>query len=271
MSNDRSPRDVCSITIGISGLIALLRSAGWLPPASRWGFVFRRRRRIPAPASTTCPSPRPARARSAWRSRPRCRAPSARPGPGEARSSWPGRRATARPQTSASSSPSAACSRTHSSIISSVTSTPSAATTASRARSLARPSPRPRPDRCGQLLARLPGGAQVVLDGDAAGGQVLKQRADEVGDAVSDQSVGNIGLELFGKRVEHGGPVAHVDLALDRLAEPLVDVRAQLTERVELADRGRELVVELRQHPLLHVLHGDVERGRLPGQMLASS
>ncbi len=37
------------------------------------------------------------------------------------------------------------------------------------------------------------------------------------------------------------------------------------TERVELADRGRELVVELRQHPLLHVLHGDVERGRLAG------
>ena len=39
-------------------------------------------------------------------------------------------------------------------------------------------------------------------------------------------------------------------------------------ERVELADRRRELVVELGQHPLLDVLQLDVEAHRLAGQVL---
>ena len=50
-----------------------------------------------------------------------------------------------------------------------------------------------------------------------------------------------------------------VDLGVELLAERALDARAQLRERVELARRAGELVVELRQHLLLHLAHRDLD------------
>src|SRR5439155_581937 len=52
------------------------------------------------------------------------------------------------------------------------------------------------------------------------------------------------------------------------LAQPRLDVFAQLLERVESAGVGRELVIELRQALLLDLLHAHVEPGVLTGQLL---
>ena len=54
--------------------------------------------------------------------------------------------------------------------------------------------------------------------------------------------------------VDRGGPERSVDLLVDRGADPALDVRAQLGERVELARRAGELVVDLGQHLLVDVL-----------------
>ena len=65
--------------------------------------------------------------------------------------------------------------------------------------------------------------------------------------------------ELVDGRDAEGG----VDLRVELLAERALDARAQLGERVELARRARQLVVERRQDLLLHLAHGDLDgRGR---------
>ena len=51
-----------------------------------------------------------------------------------------------------------------------------------------------------------------------------------------------------------------LDLGLELLAETALDVGAQLGQRVELARRARELVVELGQHLLLDLLDRDLDR-----------
>ena len=63
-----------------------------------------------------------------------------------------------------------------------------------------------------------------------------------------------------------------LDLGVDGLAQPLLDVGAQLAERVELAGRAGELVVELRQHLLADLLDGDVDvRGRLVRELVGDA
>ena len=57
---------------------------------------------------------------------------------------------------------------------------------------------------------------------------------------------------------------------LHLLAQPALDVAAQLGERVELARSARQVVVDRRQHLLLHVVQHDLDaRGRLVGQLVA--
>ena len=53
-----------------------------------------------------------------------------------------------------------------------------------------------------------------------------------------------------------------VDLLLDGGAHAALDVGAQLGQRVELARRARQLVVDLGQHLLVHVLDGDADAQR---------
>ncbi len=62
------------------------------------------------------------------------------------------------------------------------------------------------------------------------------------------------------ERGERGGAELALDRAFELLAQPPLDVLAQLGERVELADGARELVVELGQLLLLDLLDGRLER-----------
>ena len=59
--------------------------------------------------------------------------------------------------------------------------------------------------------------------------------------------------------VDRGDPERRVDLGVELLAQRPLDARAQLRDRVELARRARELVVDLRQDLLLHLAHGDLD------------
>ena len=68
-------------------------------------------------------------------------------------------------------------------------------------------------------------------------------------------------FEACDERVDGGRPEGGVDLLVDRGADPPLDVGAQLGQRVELARGARQLVVDLRQHLLVHVLDRDRHRG----------
>ena len=84
-----------------------------------------------------------------------------------------------------------------------------------------------------------------------------------------DQALGHVDLGVVGHRLQHrlfelalGGPLVG-------LGQTLAEVLAQLVERVELGRLGGELVVELGQPLGLDLVHGDLERRRLAGELLA--
>ena len=71
-----------------------------------------------------------------------------------------------------------------------------------------------------------------------------------------DWTSGTGGLDVGGHHegIDGGGAEVRLHLFRDLLAEALLDVGAQLGERVELARGARQLVVERRQHLLLQLL-----------------
>ena len=68
--------------------------------------------------------------------------------------------------------------------------------------------------------------------------------------------------------VDRGDAEVLLDALADRLGEALGDVRAQLLERVELRGLGGEVVVELGQDLLPHLLDLDREDGVFAGELL---
>ena len=69
-----------------------------------------------------------------------------------------------------------------------------------------------------------------------------------------DERVGDLDVRGFDELVDGTGAEVGVELGLDRLAQALLDLGAQLGERLELARGTRQLVVERRQHRLLDLL-----------------
>jgi hypothetical protein len=70
------------------------------------------------------------------------------------------------------------------------------------------------------------------------------------------------------ERVGDRGPEGGLDLELELRADARLDVGAQRLERVELRRGARELVVDGREHLLLQLLDGDVDRlARVVGEL----
>ena len=82
-----------------------------------------------------------------------------------------------------------------------------------------------------------------------------------------DERAAGLDAGRLDELVDGGGADGALDLLLDLLAEAGLDVRAKLVERVELARGARQLVVERRQHLLLELLDGELDR---PGLVLGA-
>ncbi len=124
--------------------------------------------------------------------------------------------------------------------------------------------------RLGQLLRRPAGDLEIRLGGNPT----LLERAHEAGQELTgarlDERPGRIHVRCPHERVDRVGAEGILDLHLQLLAEPRLDVGAQVGQRVELARRARELVVELGQHLLLDLLDRDLDRSRGPVRQLVA-
>ena len=100
-----------------------------------------------------------------------------------------------------------------------------------------------------------------MLGLDPAPAERAHEAVEQLAGPRLDERAGALDVRGRDERVDGGRAEGGVDLLLDRRANPPFDVGAQLGERVELARGARELVVELRQHLLVDVLDGDVDRG----------
>ena len=251
MSNERSPRDVCSITIGINGLMQA--------PCCR--------------GSTTSSRPRapPARASRSVRARPPARSRSASPLPPGGRA----RRAAADPRAGARArrAPRAldhlvgivalldllADERLHVVVgDDDVASRRRAPRARARARPRARASAWNAAWSCSGVRPVM---ARYVSAMDAAPLRA-SARSRESSSAVRASTSGAAGWtrESSDERVDRGGAECVVGLVLELLAHALFDVGAQLGDRVELARRARQVVVDGRQHLLLQLLQRDRDR-----------
>src|ERR1044072_8771974 len=83
------------------------------------------------------------------------------------------------------------------------------------------------------------------------------------------ECLGDLDGRCRGSGVDRGEPEVLLGPLPDRLGEPRGDVAAQLLEGLELGGLGGEIVVELGQHLLPHLLHLDREDGVFAGQLLS--
>ena len=307
MSNARSPRDVCSTTMGTSGLmvLALFRFLGRLESC--------RRRSLATGLSAACRGLTGLGARALEAAPPA--SAGLEPGSGSAlfslrRRSLLGRPellarlgllerdrlraldehvdrlARARSSRSASSGPpcagaraaspascprAAAVGASASSSSSSLGSMPSASTTAASTAS--------RRARCSASGLRL---GEDLLLGPAGDLQVgvlvempwcderVQHPVPQLARARVDERVGHVDGRLGDGGVEHRLAELGLDRALLGLAQLVADVLAQLVERVEAGGLGGELVVELGQLLRLDLLDGDLELGVFPGELLGA-
>ncbi len=86
--------------------------------------------------------------------------------------------------------------------------------------------------------------------------------------AGGDELVGQLDRRRGDRGVDRGDAEVLLGALVDRLADALGDVGAQLLERVELGGLGGEVVVELGQDLFPHLLDLDREDGVLAGQLL---
>src|SRR5712692_591161 len=126
-------------------------------------------------------------------------------------------------------------------------------------------------DRCGRLIAQaryeilggIPGDLEVGLERATAPLEHSVELADQRPRAGFDQRPRNLDLRRFDELVERSASEGLVHLRFDLLADALLDVGTELVEGVELGGGARELVVELRQHLLLDLLHDRLDLHRL--------
>src|SRR6266516_867599 len=114
-----------------------------------------------------------------------------------------------------------------------------------------------------EILRRVAGHLDVGLEGATAALEDRVQLAHERPRAGFDQRPGYLDLRRLDEPVERSASESLVDLGFDLLADPLLDIRTELFERVELGGGASEAVVELRQHLLLDLLHDRLDLDRL--------
>ena len=97
------------------------------------------------------------------------------------------------------------------------------------------------------VLRGLAGDAEVGLGVEAAALEGAQHRVQQLGGARLDERVGDVHLGRLDQLVDRAGAEVRLELGLDRLAEARLDLGAELLERLELARRAGELVVEGRR------------------------
>ena len=253
MSNDRSPRDVCSITIGINGLMQAPCCRGSTVSSRVAGFSlsgvqsFSRGLACSTEIGFTSAASRSSAARNRRSSR--------------SASCWPWAQMSAI-TSSASSSAVSACSRISCFTSSSVISIPHVSATASSASSRATDCAASAWSCAISAVSGAPVAAKY-----ASG--VMPRRASERtkpfrSSRVRVSTSGPAGsmFDAVDQHVDGGCAEGRVDLLVDLLAQATFDVGTQLGDRVELARRARELVVDLGQHLLADRLQRHVDRRR---------
>ena len=260
MSNERSPRDVCSITMGSAGSSGLL--AAGCPQFRLAGGLFlvgrpdrlARRRGLGARCGFTSATRRSSAARSRRSSRSVSSWPCAQTSAITASGSSPGRLGLLADQ---------ALDVVVGDLMPALSATASSAS--SRATDWA---------ASARICARAASGVCPVTSKYCSG--AMPRRASERRKPSSSSRArvstsGPAPLDVRGahERVDRRRAERGVDLLLERRANPPLDVRAQLGQRVELARGSRELVVDLRQDRLVDVLDRDRHaRRRAVGELV---
>ena len=249
MSNARSPREVCSTTIGISGLMrsSLLAAGGpQLLSRTRAARPCRASRCSRAPAASSC----------------RDRLDLGRD-PVDRLASCAGRRARGRRRrasmNSSMSSSLSPCSRSSARMSSSVTSMPSLSTTASSTSSRATDCAASSRSRCSSASARLarsPGGTlPTSIPRDS---KLTDEGVEQLARPHLDDEPGRLDLRRLHELVDRGRRGSAPSISSSSCSRMLLlDVGAELVERVELRRGAREVVVERRQHLLVELLERD--------------
>src|SRR6266545_6640361 len=119
-----------------------------------------------------------------------------------------------------------------------------------------------------QLLGLLAGHREIRLERNASRLDLPRKAAEQLARARLDERSRGVHLRRGDDRIGDVGAELRLDFLRDLLAQVGLDVLPQLRERVELARRARELVVELGQQLLLDLLHryGD-GLGRVVGEL----
>src|SRR5215218_2635557 len=105
-----------------------------------------------------------------------------------------------------------------------------------------------------QLLRRLLRHGEVGVDRDAAALERLEEPGQESAGSRVDELRRYLDLRGLDERIGDVRPELRVRLLLELRAQPGLDVLAQVGERLELAGRAGEVVIERRQDALLQLL-----------------
>src|SRR6185437_16241101 len=106
----------------------------------------------------------------------------------------------------------------------------------------------------GRVLA---GDGEVRVRVDATRLEAAGEAREELARARLDQRPGGVHVRRSDELVDRSRTEDALDLLLDLAAQTALDVGLQLVERLELGGGARQLVVERRQHLLLQLLDGD--------------
>src|SRR5256886_3900483 len=114
-----------------------------------------------------------------------------------------------------------------------------------------------------QILGRIAGHLDVGLERPAAALEHGIQLAQQRSRARVDDRPRHLDLRRFYEPVDRSASEDLVHLGFDLFADALLDVGSELVERVELGGGARELVIELGQHLLLDLLDDGLDLDRL--------
>ena len=104
---------------------------------------------------------------------------------------------------------------------------------------------------------------EVGIRGDAPPFERLDETGEKLARPDLDERAGRLDVRSLHERVGGGGAELRLPLLGDLLADPLLEVGAQLGQGVELAGGARQVVVDRREDLLLHVLERDLDGCRL--------